>query len=50
MGMIFSGFVFVLVVAIATDFRVLNALICLFKSLTHRVFASDATGSQRNPK
>jgi len=28
-----GGFIVVLVVAIAADFRVLNALICLFKSI-----------------
>ncbi len=30
------GFFLFLIVAIAADFRVLNALICLFKSLTQR--------------
>jgi len=29
-----GGFIVVLVVVIAADFRVLNALICLFKSIT----------------
>lgn len=31
------GFVLVLIVAIAADYRVLTALICLFKSLTQRL-------------
>ncbi len=48
MGTMLIGIVFVLIIAIAADFRVLNALICLFKSLTHRVFASDAKGRQND--
>ena len=47
-----SGFALVLIVAIAADYRVLNALICLFKSLTRKVAgltpAMDAKGNQND--
>lgn len=42
------GFFLFLIVAIAADFRVLNALICLFKSLTHRALNSNAKGNQND--
>ena len=48
MGAALTGFAIVLIVAIAADYRVLNALICLFKSLTHRAFSPDAKGKQND--
>lgn len=42
------GFALFLIVAIAADYRVLNSLFCLFKSLTHRAFSPDAKGNHND--
>ncbi len=48
MGATLTGIALVMIVAIAADYRVLNALICLFKSITHRTFTPDAKGNQND--
>ncbi len=47
MGAATSGFIVVLVVVIAADFRVLNALTCLFKSLRGQTKGPQTKGTSK---